>query len=511
VPTALFTATPSNTAVLSGGFTKEQNFTFDLSSDSDTTRYQLKYWNMIDGSAFNGAGNAWTSSDISSTGHMSTLGTYTDNFTQGQGTHFFVFSACDLLNHCSDYSSPFLITYDATKPTYNIANNSTHRTANLDVVVTEKNIDTIKLDGATVATTGSGPDYTVSVSGEGSHTILATDKAGNSAAITFTLDTTGPTYSVSYSPSGWTSGNVVATITTNESIETPSGWNKVSDTEYTKEYAANGSYTVTLQDKVGNTTTATVVIDNIDRVFPVFNIANGSLLNTSSVQVAVTESNIATITVDGIIRAYTTAGAATYGVIVSGEGAHTVVATDAAGNSSTVTFTIDSKSPVVSIENVGRNTDGSYTITGTSDDTTDVLVSIDGATPRNVTVVDGEWSFTTDVLAPGDHTIDATSTDIAGNVGNAERFSFEAPGTQAFRAPVVALGDEDVLGDENDADTANVVDTSKQEVKGTSDVTDDGFSPLGLAWYWWLLILAGVAALLWAIAAARRRAAAEDA
>ncbi|HEX7483844.1 MAG TPA: lamin tail domain-containing protein [Candidatus Saccharimonadales bacterium] len=99
------------------GYTTTENFTFKLAnlSADETVKYQLKYWNSIASSGFNGAANAWTLNDMS--GYSSSLGVYNDRFSQGEGTHYFSFSACDASNNCSAFTQPFAITYDKTAPT----------------------------------------------------------------------------------------------------------------------------------------------------------------------------------------------------------------------------------------------------------------------------------------------------------------------------------------------------------------------------------------------------------
>lgn len=115
IPTFTYTATPSNTSKTNGSYTTEKDFRFNLSSDSDTVRYQLKYWNDIPGSKFKKS-TPWNPTDTSWSGHMISLGVYEDSFTQGEGTHSFSFSACDAAGNCSAYSNPFVITYDKTAP-----------------------------------------------------------------------------------------------------------------------------------------------------------------------------------------------------------------------------------------------------------------------------------------------------------------------------------------------------------------------------------------------------------
>ena len=113
VPTAVFTEDNSGDNVPDGGLTNSQFFTFTLGSSSDVTRYQLKYWNDIPGSPYK-AGSEWNPNDLS--GYSPVLGTYKDNFTQGDGVHYFAFSACDAAGNCSAYGAPFTVTYDGTAP-----------------------------------------------------------------------------------------------------------------------------------------------------------------------------------------------------------------------------------------------------------------------------------------------------------------------------------------------------------------------------------------------------------
>ena len=116
-PTAPVAAlTDANGNSVTNGFINTGTFAFNLSSSSDTVRYQLKYWNDIAGSRFNGESNAWKPTDLGKDGYMPVLGVYKDRFSQGEGKHYFAFSACDAAGNCSAFSSPFAVTYDATAP-----------------------------------------------------------------------------------------------------------------------------------------------------------------------------------------------------------------------------------------------------------------------------------------------------------------------------------------------------------------------------------------------------------
>lgn len=120
VPTADFTATPSGAKVTTDGYTKEKNFKFDLKSSNDVVRYQLKYRNEIENAKISN----WNPTDLN--GYQGGLGvnTYIDNFTQGEGKHYFSFSACDSAGNCSAFSEPFVVIYDETPPTIKITTSS---------------------------------------------------------------------------------------------------------------------------------------------------------------------------------------------------------------------------------------------------------------------------------------------------------------------------------------------------------------------------------------------------
>ncbi len=149
------TADNTGDPVADGGSTNSQYFTFDLDSSADTTRYQLKYWNDISSSPFK-IGSPWNPTNLSSTGHMSTLGIYTDNFTQGEGTHYFSFSACDAMNNCSAYSAPYEVTYDTTPPTTDFAG--------LETTDTTPDLSGDAGDASDVTVTVNGVDYVASLS-----------------------------------------------------------------------------------------------------------------------------------------------------------------------------------------------------------------------------------------------------------------------------------------------------------------------------------------------------------
>ncbi|MEO8911714.1 MAG: hypothetical protein ABI303_01920 [Candidatus Saccharimonas sp.] len=104
-------------AIPNGGVITTSYFTFTLTNDQTegVVRYQLKYWNDITNSGLNDEKKAWSPTSLS--GYSTSpgqLNKYVDHFTQGYGTHFLRFSACNALGNCSPFSvEPFVVTYQS--------------------------------------------------------------------------------------------------------------------------------------------------------------------------------------------------------------------------------------------------------------------------------------------------------------------------------------------------------------------------------------------------------------
>lgn len=120
VPAAAFTATPSNRSIANSGFTNEEHFKFDLSSTGDAVRYRLRYSNDIETASV----RTWNPSSLAAYQGGMGVNTYIDRFTQGEGKHYFSFSACDAVDNCSEFSAPFIVTYDKTAPASSITSTS---------------------------------------------------------------------------------------------------------------------------------------------------------------------------------------------------------------------------------------------------------------------------------------------------------------------------------------------------------------------------------------------------
>jgi len=100
-------------------------------------------------------------------------------------------------------------------------------------------------------------------------TITIKDLAGNEAQANIeinNIDKTGPSVKVEYSTKNPTKENVKVTITSNEEIQSVTGWTLSSDKKtLTKEYTENTIETITIKDLAGNETQVNIEITNIDK------------------------------------------------------------------------------------------------------------------------------------------------------------------------------------------------------------------------------------------------------
>lgn len=486
-------------AVTNGGYITTKDFTFKLANDpSDgVTRYQLKYWNSISGSTFDGEGNAWSPTDLSTTGHMGTLGTYTDSFTQGEGTHYFAFSACNAAGNCSPFTPAFTVTFDDTAPA-GLANLSPSN----GTYSTTANLTQITWHAA------SDPSTPVTYYYESSHS-NATNKDGSfvspvyqSGALANTSIATPGTPEGTYY---WhvkacdAAGNCTAWTSPWEIIVDNTAPNTPALVSPKNSAVVNGkSITQSWSDSSGD-------VDHY--IYQSFNDAGATSLRYQG-------------TYTGTSKTATNVGEATY--------YWRVAAVDHAGNVSTWSplwkITVDNTAPTVTITGYGQNGNviqPDVTATDMSplsyQWTTDPDVTISNVNALNPTFTvnkDGTYNFT------------LTVTDEAGNTASVP-FSFtyttpanpNSPANNGFTA--VATTNNGGTGtpapttlnnNGTGTNTPQILGTStgsNGKVKGDSTVNlqnasdKKGSNFLGLGW-WWLAIVAALA-LGWYLLAALRR------
>ena len=365
---------------------------------------------------------------------------------------------------------------------------------------------------------------------EGENTLVVYDVAGNSSEYTFTLDITAPTGEVSYDNTAPINGNVIAYITTLEPVTISNGWEATDDTNtrFKHKFTDNGSFDATITDAAGNSTKLTATVNWIDTTAPSFNIENGQVFTTDTVEVVVTEANVNVVKLDDETVTLSEGNKLT----VTGEGRYTVVVTDTAGNSRSVTFTIDTTPPVLSNVNVS-GTGSERTISGTTEPGAKVFLSVNGTIYELVASENGSWSqlidvstFTYGVAYP----YSVYAEDAYGNEGVPQ------PGNIVVPNPGARQGVPEVSDTENTLNfqanrvavattpeqlTTSAVDT-ESDIRGAQDTakvgtdtavlaaSDQGWKLFGTAWYWWLLVVAALAGVWWFIAGLRRRRQAEE-
>ena len=281
-------------------------------------------------------------------------------------------------------------TVDKTVPAFSV--NSFYKAGQtVSITITETNLDVVTLDGTVQ---GVAHSWKTDDLAEGSHTIRATDKAGNATEHSFVVDKTVPAFSVN---SFYKAGQTVSiTITeTNLDVVTLDGTVQGSTRSWSSNNLSEGSHTIVVTDKAGNSALKTFIVD---KTAPAFNL-NAFYNASETVTLVITEVNFDTVTLDGTATTQREFAASEFD-----DGSHTVVATDKAGNSTTKTFIIDTVSPDFSVN--------SYYRAGQT-----IVLSITESNPNYVTITTiGTTTltqFSANDFEDGEYSI--TAVDLAGN------------------------------------------------------------------------------------------------
>lgn len=560
-----YTERISGDEVKSGKVTNEKQFTFDLRPTNGAVRYQLKYWNDIAGSSFK-QNTPWAPTNLAAAGKMAENGVYKDQLTQGEGKHYFSFSACDADGVCSEFTDPFVVTYDATAPAAPVIASPKQNQffvaapirASWSAVtdpsgIAQYQIQYIYADGHTfsgdacdgtmacrsVSGSQTWRDHAPGTSEQGKVTIKvrAIDQAGNmgawSAPVAYTYDQTKPIAAIS---------GARQTSATNVEFN---GY--VGDANFSHYYCW-------LTKKTGGEIADT----------------RGANCVTTWAKDLQKNGNPATATNQGGGTATTPVYLGNFNIdgLDSGEYIIHLMAKDRAGNMSSevkTTVLIDRTAPSIFISDI-KAEGATVTIKGTSD-TQPVRVQVGERSQEVQPDVNGEWVAVFNDIESGTYTVEVSASDgintgsvtrspgvtvVAGIVEEkpvsmpapivpslppieTSRSTPNQPGVVARLMPfartfgITAVpGIDNVLGVATD-DAAAAAPVDAPEVQGvetkrdtyqpssdtdTSDVlattaTRKGWSLADVAWYWWLALLAAAGATIWMIAAWRRRRAEE--
>ena len=211
------------------------------------------------------------------------------------------------------------------------------------------------------------------------------------------------------------------------------------------------SLTARAADAAGNVATSAPVTYTLDTVAPPVAIATieggDTTVNAAEAAGGILVSGTAEIgsslTVNGAAVTVNGSGAWSTTLTAPADGPFdvTAIATDAAGNTTTVTQTlaVDTVAPTVAITSAGGTvTSAAQTITGTGEAGTTVEV-LDGTTLLGTALVagDGTWSVSVTLAGDGAHSLTARDTDAAGNVGTSDAVEYTLSTTPANTAPTI--------------------------------------------------------------------------
>ena len=378
--------------------------------------------------------------------------------------------------------------------------------ATVEIFVDGALVDTVTADASGKWTSDAGGPFA-----DGVHTLeaVASDEAGNTArdSADFIVDTRAPDLSIDSPTQGEEvdtgTPTVRGTAEPNATVEVFVDGVRVGQAtaddagawsfELTDELS-NGGHTIGArsEDGAGNFANdeVDITVSVLDMLLTVDSPAPGQVTNDTTPTITGTANPGETVEVfvDGTRLGDAVADdEGNWSIEVTtelGEGDHTIEATGESGAMvGPVTFTVDTSAPVVTITSPapGEETnDPTPTITGTGEPGDEVTILIDGTPSGTATVdEDGNWSFTpSDDLDDGDHTIEATVEDPAGNSGS----SGEVTVTIDTTPPGLTIGspgegDETGPGDEWTGTTepgAEVVVTIDGEEVGRTTADEEG-------------------------------------
>ncbi len=285
------------------------------------------------------------------------------------------------------------------------------------VTVTDTNFSTktVKKNGVAIAWPSAN-----AFSADGQYAVTATDKAGNVATFTFTVDKTKPVIAAKTSDGkavvAGTFKKLAATVTvTDANLLTKAvkkngvaiAWPSAN------AFSADGQYAITATDKAGNVATFTFTVDKTKPVITA-KTSDGKAVAWAThkkltVTVTVTDANLLTKTVkkNGVTIAWPSAG------VFTASAKYEITATDKAGNVGTFIFTVDKIKPVIA----AKTTDGK-TVAANSHQKLTVKVTVTDANLTAKTVkkngVTIAWPSTNAFSMDGQYVV--TATDKAGNV-----------------------------------------------------------------------------------------------
>lgn len=263
-----------------------------------------------------------------------------------------------------------------------------------------------------------------------SGTVTSTDDVGNAVSKPFSItnvDTTVPSISISADVTSPTNGNVTLEITGSDAESglnaKPYSWDGTTWTDVaTKVVNTNGVYTGYIRDAVGNISSTTISVANIDKVAPTISGYSYSTEAPCNTSVVVTVS--ATDTGLGLASSAYSFNGGAYGTsnkfTVTANGTYTVAVRDKAGNITNGSFSVsnlDFDAPVISsvVPSTIAETNKDVTLTINATDNVGGL----GLTDKAYRLQGyGDWQVSNVVTVTCNGTYTIEVKDKAGNIAS---------------------------------------------------------------------------------------------
>lgn len=263
-----------------------------------------------------------------------------------------------------------------------------------------------------------------------SGTVTSTDDVGNAVSKPFSItnvDTTVPSISISSDVTSPTNGNVTIEITGSDAESglnaKPYSWDGTTWTDVaTKVVNTNGVYTGYIRDAVGNISSTTISVANIDKVAPTISGYSYSTEAPCNTSVVVTVS--ATDTGLGLASSAYSFNGGAYGTsnkfTVTANGTYTVAVKDKAGNITNGSFSVsnlDFDAPVISsvVPSTTAETNKDVTLTINATDNVGGL----GLTDKAYRLQGyGDWQVSNVVTVTCNGTYTVEVKDKAGNIAS---------------------------------------------------------------------------------------------
>ncbi|MGD9916775.1 MAG: beta strand repeat-containing protein, partial [Paenirhodobacter sp.] len=291
----------------------------------------------------------------------------------------------------------------------------------------------------------------------------------------------------------------VAGVTQATTVAADGTWSVTFGTDQLPEGEYQEAMTITATDINGNVTTITdtLVVDTVPNAIEFDSVTPDNVVNSIEIAGDVTVSGtsvagaVLAVTMEGVTHEVTVAADGTWSVVYSAgelpEGTYdtTITATtvDPAENASSASWTVhvDTETSVAfttglvttdGVVNAAEDAAG-FTLTGTSEPGSSVLVTLGGVTVAATVAADGSWSadFSGTGLTTGSYDATVTATDAYGNTAtDTMTVTFDTETTAAFDAGQTG-GDDVISGAERGA---GVVLTGTAEAGATVAVTLEG-------------------------------------